>query len=306
MAAFKKTTQFRNSLTPPELAFICEAHNGGSARIVQEVGFKGIWASGFSVASQFGVRDNNEASWTQVLDVAEFMADASSIPIVLDGDTGYGHFNNFQRLIDVFRSHGISMVIWANQILHSSITAMRDAARDIFEAESLTKIEQRVVSVSEVFRLQGSDWRPLAVASSANKCLHGIPGIASVLANRDVLEREPSQVTSLYLDLAGYYQMQKNGVSLFTQAVQVAQALCKALREFADEGGWATWQKQYRERTDRIRRTLFERAVSSILPAELSASMLTIYRLATKFNCDRLHDAMKVKGFVIYAGQEVT
>jgi phosphoenolpyruvate phosphomutase len=281
MTTPKKTTQFKNLLHSPELEFICEAHNGLSAKIVEEAGFKGIWGSGLSIAAQFGVRDNNEASWTQVLDVIEFMADASSLPILLDGDTGYGNFNNFQRLVrkleqrgaaavciedklfpktnsfiggkrqpladiaefsgkikagkdaqsdpdfsivarieafiagwgldealrraeayheagadavlihsalsvpdeilafadawnnrcpvvivptkyystptDVFRNHGISLVIWANQILRSSITAMREAARDIYREQSLVRVEQRVVSVSEVFRLQGAD-----------------------------------------------------------------------------------------------------------------------------------------------------
>ena len=56
-----------------------EAHNGLSARIVKEAGFKGIWGSGLSISAQFGVRDNNEASWTQVVDNLEFMADASDI-----------------------------------------------------------------------------------------------------------------------------------------------------------------------------------------------------------------------------------
>jgi len=32
--------------------------------------------------------NNNEVSWTQVLDVVEFMSDAANIPIMLDGDTG--------------------------------------------------------------------------------------------------------------------------------------------------------------------------------------------------------------------------
>jgi phosphoenolpyruvate phosphomutase len=45
------------------------------------------------------VRDNNEASWTQVLDMMEFMSDATTIPILLDADTGYGNFNNVRRLV---------------------------------------------------------------------------------------------------------------------------------------------------------------------------------------------------------------
>jgi len=67
-----KTSRFRQLLADPEMAFIMEAHNGLSARIVEEVGFKGVWASGLSISAALGVRDNNEASWTQVLEVLEF------------------------------------------------------------------------------------------------------------------------------------------------------------------------------------------------------------------------------------------
>ena len=59
------SSQFRKLLLSEQLEFICEAHNGLSAKIVQEAGFKGIWASGLSISAQFGVRDNNAASWTQ-------------------------------------------------------------------------------------------------------------------------------------------------------------------------------------------------------------------------------------------------
>lgn len=105
-----KTRQFRNLLFSDQLEFICEAHNGLSAKIVEEAGFPGIWASGLSISAQFGVRDNNEASWTQVLENLEFMSDATHIPILLDGDTGYGNFNNMQRLIRKLEQRNIAAV----------------------------------------------------------------------------------------------------------------------------------------------------------------------------------------------------
>jgi phosphoenolpyruvate phosphomutase len=272
--------QFKKLLISEQLEFICEAHNGVSAKIVQEAGFRGIWASGLSISAQFGVRDNNEASWTQVLENLEFMSDATKIPILLDGDTGYGNFNNMQRLVrkleqrhiaavciedklfpktnsfikggaqpmadmqefcgkikagkdaqtdpdfciiarveaficgwglaealrraeayhqagadgilihsalsvpdeilsfkqewgnrcpvvivptkyyatptDVFRQHGFSMVIWANHMLRSSVTAMQKTARTLKEQEHLLSIEDKVAPVSEIFRLQNA------------------------------------------------------------------------------------------------------------------------------------------------------
>jgi phosphoenolpyruvate phosphomutase len=87
-----------------------EAHDGLSAKIVQEAGFQGIWASGLTVSAALGVRDSNEASWTQVLEVLEFMADATDIPILVDGDTGYGNFNNVRRVVRKLCDRGIAGV----------------------------------------------------------------------------------------------------------------------------------------------------------------------------------------------------
>ncbi len=94
-----KAARLRAMFRSPRLEFLMEAHDGVSAKIVEEAGFKGIWGSGLSISTALGVRDNNEASWTQVLDVLEFMSDASSVPILVDGDTGYGNFNNLRRVV---------------------------------------------------------------------------------------------------------------------------------------------------------------------------------------------------------------
>ncbi len=277
----KKTTKLKKIIISPELSFLMEAHNGISAKIVEEAGFQGIWGSGLSISAALGVRDNNEASWTQVLEVVEFMADAVDIPILLDGDTGYGNFNNFSRVVrkleqrgcagvciedklfpktnsfidgnkqeladvnefagkikagrdaqndpdfvivarveafiagwglseamkraeaymdagadailmhsklnrpdeilafmkewgdrlpvvivptkyystptDVFEAAGVSTVIWANHLMRSSITAMQKTAAKIFNNRSLMQVEDEIVSVAEIFRLQGAD-----------------------------------------------------------------------------------------------------------------------------------------------------
>lgn len=277
----KKTTQFKQMLHSDQLEFIMEAHNGLSAKIVEEAGFKGIWGSGLSISAALGVRDNNEASWTQILEVMEFMSDATSIPILLDADTGYGNFNNARRLVQkleqrgvaamciedklfpktnsfinsehqplaniqefagkitaikdtqsdadfcvvarvealiagwglsealkraeayhragadailmhskistpddilafmaewkdtcpvvivptmyystptsVFEEAGVSLIIWANHLLRSSIKAMQQTAAAIHQAQSLMPIEDKIVSVKEIFRLQNAD-----------------------------------------------------------------------------------------------------------------------------------------------------
>lgn len=277
----KKTTQFKQMLLSHETEFIMEAHSGLSAKIVEETGFKGIWASGLSMSAAMGVRDNNEASWTQVLEVLEYMSDATDIPILVDADTGYGNFNNVRRLVKkleqrnvaamciedklfpktnsfingeqqelanieefcgkikaakdtqsdddfcvvarvealiaglgqdealrraeayykagadailihskiatpdqildfmnawqnqapivivptmyyktptkVFEDAGISLIIWANHLLRSSIKAMQNTAQQIYSERSLLSVEPEIVSVKEIFRLQNAD-----------------------------------------------------------------------------------------------------------------------------------------------------
>jgi len=95
-------------LESKDLEYIMEAHSGLSAKVVEEAGFKGVWASGLSMSAQLGVRDSNEASWTQVVDILEFMSDNTSVPILVDADTGYGNFNNARRLVRKLEQRGVA------------------------------------------------------------------------------------------------------------------------------------------------------------------------------------------------------
>jgi phosphoenolpyruvate phosphomutase len=57
---------------------------------------------------------------------------------------------------EVFEDHGFSLVIWANHLLRSSISAMQRTAKRIYEEENLRSTEDNVASVDEIFRLQGA------------------------------------------------------------------------------------------------------------------------------------------------------
>lgn len=84
----------RELITSSDLTFLMEAHDALSAAVAGRAGFKGLWASGLSIASALGYRDANEASWTDIVDVVERMVDTTAIPILVDGDSGFGNFNN--------------------------------------------------------------------------------------------------------------------------------------------------------------------------------------------------------------------
>ncbi len=130
-----RPAQLRSLLCSPDLVFLMEAHSGLSAKIVEEAGFAAIWASGLSISATLGLRDNNEASWTEVLDVLEFMADATTLPILVDGDTGYGNFNNVRRLVRKLGERGIGGVCLEDKLFPktNSFLGERQALADIAE-----------------------------------------------------------------------------------------------------------------------------------------------------------------------------
>ena len=134
----RKTTQFSELLRSDRLEFLMEAHNGLSARIVEEAGFAGIWASGLSISAALGVRDNNEASWTQVLEVVEFMSDATSIPILLDADTGYGNFNNMRRLVKKLEQRGVAAVCIEDKLFPKTNSFINSERQPLAELEEFT------------------------------------------------------------------------------------------------------------------------------------------------------------------------
>jgi len=152
--------------------------------------------------------------------------------------------------------------------------------------------------------IAGRDWNLAAVAATANKCLHGVPGLSFVLGRRELWRRPGPAAGSLYLDLHAYHAAQHgDGFSPFTQAVQVAFALDVALDEHAAEGGWLARRDRYRARAGRISATLEAVGVEALLPAAESGSVLRSYRLPAGLAYGSLHDALKARGFVIYAGQ---
>jgi phosphoenolpyruvate phosphomutase len=156
-----RTQQFKRLLQSRRLEFLMEAHNALSARIVEEAGFRGIWASGLSISAGLGVRDNNEASWTQVLEVVEFMSDATHIPILLDGDTGYGNFNNMRRLVRKLEQRGIAAVCIEDKLFPKTNSFIGSERQPLATIEEFTgkikavKDAQRDPDFCLVARLEG-------------------------------------------------------------------------------------------------------------------------------------------------------
>jgi 2-aminoethylphosphonate-pyruvate transaminase len=146
-------------------------------------------------------------------------------------------------------------------------------------------------------------WNLEACAATANKCLHGVPGLCFVLVKHSVFESRPSAAGSVYLDLYPYHKEQQQGYSPFTQAVHVSYALHEALLELEELGGWTARHRHYSTLSQKIRQGLQELGIETLLDERDYCSMLTSFKLPSSHSYEQIHEALKDAGFVIYAGQ---
>lgn len=146
-------------------------------------------------------------------------------------------------------------------------------------------------------------WNIAACAATANKCLHAVPGVSFVIVNRRHIENSSITPRNVYLDLGKYLQQEDAGGTPFTQSVQCFYALDEALRELQDEGGWQQRQNFYRQRMKIIREGMTALGITPFLDEGDCSCVLNAYHLPRKITYEKLHDALKAKGFIIYAGQ---
>jgi len=139
-----------------------------------------------------------------------------------------------------------------------------------------------------------------AVAATGNKCLHGVPGAAFVIVRRALLNAAASR--TLYLDLASWCREQDKRSTPFTPSVHAYFGLREALREFADEGGLRQRHQHYSALATQFADGLSRLGIEPLIAAAQSSVVLRAYHLPS-IGYERLHDGLKLQGFIIYAGQ---
>jgi 2-aminoethylphosphonate-pyruvate transaminase len=140
-----------------------------------------------------------------------------------------------------------------------------------------------------------------ACAGTANKCLHGIPGLAFVLCREAALQAGARR--SLSLHLPDWAARQQAGSTPYTPAVPAVLALQQALAELAAQGGAQARRARDLQLADAVRHTLLDLGVTPWLPPEESSCVLRSYRLPAGVAYNSVHAALKRDGFIIYEGQ---
>ncbi|MGU7810999.1 2-aminoethylphosphonate aminotransferase [Burkholderia sp. AW49-1] len=227
------------------------------------------------IATQYGIaHDVLKHEWMQAPDLAQIAArlDAGgySHVAVIHHETTTGRLNDLGAIADVCRARGVKMLVDGVSSFGAEAIDFAGGAID-------------------------------AVAATANKCLHGVPGAAFVIVRRSALAKAASR--TYYLDLGRLAKLQDQRNTPFTPSVHAYYALVEALREFDEAGGWRARHAHYKALADQAQAGLAARGMPLVLPEGASSVVLRAYRLPQGVTYETLHDGLKARGFVIYAGQ---
>jgi carboxyvinyl-carboxyphosphonate phosphorylmutase len=94
------------------------AHNGVSAKVIEKIGFKAIYATGYGAsANVLGKPDIGLMSMSEMVTHMHNMANATSLPIIADADTGYGNAINVMRTVQEYEQAGVAALQLEDQVM---------------------------------------------------------------------------------------------------------------------------------------------------------------------------------------------
>lgn len=111
------------------------AHDALTARLVEEAGFEGVWASGFEISARDGVPDASILTMADMLDASRRMAEAVAIPVVADGDTGFGNAINVIRTVQAFERAGVAGLCIEDNVFPKRCSFYPGVKRQLAEIE---------------------------------------------------------------------------------------------------------------------------------------------------------------------------
>jgi len=129
------------------LVRIMATHSPLSARLAEEAGFDGLWASGFELSALYGLADVSLISMTQHLDMVRAIAEQSRLPLVADLDTGFGNAVNVIHAVAQYERAGAAAVVIEDKTFPKVTSLAADARQELLRiAEFQGKIEAAVAA----------------------------------------------------------------------------------------------------------------------------------------------------------------
>jgi 2-methylisocitrate lyase-like PEP mutase family enzyme len=110
--------RLRELLKQPGIIRSLGAHDVFTALIVEQAGFETLFIGGFGTsASTLGLPDLNFLTMSEMADAVRRMTARVCIPVIADGDTGYGDLHNVQHTVEAFEAAGASGILLEDQVM---------------------------------------------------------------------------------------------------------------------------------------------------------------------------------------------
>ncbi|MCK5069143.1 MAG: isocitrate lyase/PEP mutase family protein [Desulfocapsa sp.] len=134
--------KLRNLLAEDRCHIMPCCYDGISAKMIEQAGFGITFMSGFAVsAARLGLPDTGLISYGEMLDQGRNICSTVSIPVMGDGDTGYGNALNVKRTVDGYARSGFAAVMIEDQVspkrcghTRGKLIVSRDEAYDRIQA----------------------------------------------------------------------------------------------------------------------------------------------------------------------------
>lgn len=113
----KKTTQLRQLLSKEQILIAPGAHDALTAKIIAKVGFAAVYLTGYGqAASHLGMADVGLLTMTEMADRVRNFVHAVDIPVIADGDTGFGNAVTVMRTVRMYEEAGAAAIQLEDQV----------------------------------------------------------------------------------------------------------------------------------------------------------------------------------------------
>ena len=139
--AEQKRVDFDNKLKSKKILRIPGAYNPLTAKLIEEIGYDGVYVSGGVMSNDLGYPDIGLTTLNDVSKRSEQIARVTNLPTVVDIDTG---FKSCKETIETFESYGITSVHIEDQVERKRCGHLDN--KELISSEQMTKKIKECVS----------------------------------------------------------------------------------------------------------------------------------------------------------------
>ncbi len=118
--------RFRELLQQPGILQMPGTHNGMAALQARDAGFPAVYLSGAAMTASMGLPDLGIITMDEVAFFIRQVSRASGLPVLVDGDTGYGEALNVMNMVRTFEDAGAAAVHIEDQLLPKKCGHLND------------------------------------------------------------------------------------------------------------------------------------------------------------------------------------